>query len=54
MCGSGGYGMSFHCVLFNLHPAFFQKGLEAALENELGFPEHTLRAEEEAQRCPGR
>lgn len=46
--------MSFCCVLLNLFPAFFQKGLEAALENEFGFPEHTLRAEEEAQRCPGR
>lgn len=46
--------MSFCCVLFNLYSALFQKGLAAALENELRFPEHTLRAEEEAQRCPGR
>lgn len=46
--------MSVRCVLFNLHPAFFQKGLEAALENELCFPELTLRAEEEARKCPGR
>lgn len=46
MCGSGRYRMSFCCVLFNLYPAFFQKGLEAALSNEFGFPEPTRRAEE--------
>lgn len=38
--------MSFSCVFSNLYPAFFQKGLEAALENEFGFPELTLRTEE--------
>lgn len=46
--------MNFRCVLFNLYPAFFQKGLEAALENEPGFPEHTRRAEGAAQGGPGR
>lgn len=29
----------------------FKKGLEAALENEFGFPELTLRAEEGARLC---
>lgn len=31
ICGSGRYGMSFCSVLFNLYPAFFHRGLEAAL-----------------------
>ena len=31
ICGSGRYRMSFCSVLFNLYPAFFQRGLEAAL-----------------------